>query len=572
MTQIEPTPQKTSIVPARWKFVLAVLGGIVAGFLLHWGLSSARMLQHPAVNPISQGQTSEQATVWTCSMHPQIRQPKPGKCPICFMDLIPVESSGANVAARQISFSPEALKLMEVQTSPVERKFVEADVRMVGRIAYDETRVKNITAWVPGRIDKLFVDFTGTTVRKGDHLVELYSPELLSAQSELIQAAQAVKNLKPDTSDLMKRTVESTYASARKKLQLLGLTDEQLTEIEQTAVPSDHVTIYAPIGGIVIEKEATEGMYVETGTRIYTIADLSQMWVLMDAYESDMTWLRYGQDVTFEVEAFPGTIFHGIISFIDPRLDPQTRTIKLRVNVNNPDEKLKPDMFVHAVVKAKIAEEGKVMTENLAGKWMCPMHPDVVKDKAGTCDICGMQLATTQSLGYVPIDPAQEPPLVVPASAVLMTGKRAVVYVQVPQMEKPTFEGREIGLGPRAGDYYIVRQGLSVGEVVVSNGNFKIDSAMQIQAKPSMMNPEGGAAPPMHEHGSHAMPPEAAAVPVANSDAAEQTVCPVMGDKINKEIFMEYKGKKVYFCCPECKPKFEKDPEKYLANLPQFKQ
>ncbi len=499
MTQTEPTPKKISMVPAaRWKFVLAVIGGIAAGFLLHWGLSSAKM-PHPAANQISQGQSPAQADVWTCSMHPQIHQPKPGKCPICFMDLIPVESSEASVAAPQISFSPEALKPMEVQTSLVERKFVETEVRMVGRIAYDETRVKNITAWVPGRIDKLFVDFTGTTVRKGDHLIELYSPELLSAQSELIQAAQAVKNLNPDTSDLMKRTVESTYASARKKLQLLGLTDEQLTEIEQTAVPSDHVTIYAPIGGIVIEKEATEGMYVETGTRIYTIADLSQMWVLLDAYESDMMWLRYGQVAVFEVEAYPGRTFSGAISFIDPRLDTNTRTVKLRVNVGNSEGLLKPGMFVSAVVKAKIAEEGKVMTKNMAGNWICPMHPDIVKDKAGTCDLCGMDLVIIESLGYVPMDADQKPPLLIPASAVLFTGKRAVVYVQVPETEKPTFEGREIILGPRAGDYYLVREGLSAGEAVVTKGSFKIDSSLQIQAKPSMMNPEGQPVPAVHE-------------------------------------------------------------------------
>jgi Cu(I)/Ag(I) efflux system membrane fusion protein len=450
--------------------------------------------------PVSQPEVSQSAqTIWTCSMHPQIRQPKPGKCPLCFMDLIPVEGSQTDLAERQISFSPAALKLMEVETTPAERKFVETEISITGKIAYDETRVKNITAWVPGRIDKLFVDFTGTTVRKGDHIVSIYSPELLSTQSELIQAAQAVKNMNPATSDLMRRTTEATLASARKKLQLLGLTDEQISQIETTAASSDHITIYAPIGGIVIEKNAAEGMYVDTGMKIYTIADLSQMWLLLDAYESDMMWLRYGQEVSFEVQAYPGRSFAGTISFIDPRLDTATRTVKLRVNVPNPDGLLKPGMFVSAVVKAKVAAEGKVMAENLAGKWICPMHPDIVKDKTGTCDICGMNLVTAESLGYVPIDSAQEPPLIIPASAALITGKQAVVYVQVPGTEKPTFEGREIVLGPRAGDYYIVNSGLKEGEIVVTKGNFKIDSSLQIQAKPSMMSPKGQPMPAGHE-------------------------------------------------------------------------
>ena len=203
------------------------------------------------------------------------------------------------------------------------------------------------------------------------------------------------------------------------------------------------------------------------------------------------------------------------------------------------------------------------MSPEMAGKWICPMHPSVVKTEAGSCDICGMDLVTTESLGYV-VDTPKEAPLVIPASAALITGTRAVVYVQVPGAEKPTYEGREIVLGPRAGDYYIVKSGLGEGEIVVTNGNFKIDSALQIQAKPSMMNPEG-AAVPGHHHGTDSK------AEVLSDKIGKQTTCPVMGLAINKEIFTVYKGKKVYFCCPGCKPEFEKNPEKYLAKLPQFK-
>ena len=477
-----------------YKVVIIVLIAFVLGFLLRgWRVSSQLNSEH-----IHAAQDKEQ--IWTCSMHPQIRQPKPGKCPICFMDLVPVDSGG-DVGAREITFSQDALKLMEIQTTPVERKFVEAQIRMVGKVDYDETRLKHITAWVPGRIDRLYVDFTGTQVIKGDHMVYLYSPELISAQAEFLQAVKSVQNMKPDSSELIKRSIRAMLEAASEKLRLLGLTEKQIETIEKTGQPTDYITIYAPIGGIVINKHVTEGTYVQTGTKIYTIADLSQLWVQLDAYESDMMWIRYGQEVEFTTEAYPGEVFKGQISFISPTVNPRTRTIKVRLNVSNPEEKLKPDMFVRAIVRSKIASGGKVMDADMAGKWICPMHPSVVKETTGKCDICQMNLVTIESLGYVKAELSEQAPLVIPATVPLITGKRAVVYVQNPNAEKPTFEGREVVLGPRAGDYYLVKGGLAEGEVVVSKGNFKIDSALQIQAKPSMMSPQGQKVPmERHEH------------------------------------------------------------------------
>ncbi|MHC4659838.1 MAG: efflux RND transporter periplasmic adaptor subunit [Planctomycetota bacterium] len=475
--------------------VVLVLAAFVLGFVIRgcWQGSDSGHSR-------AAGDVKRQVTMWTCSMHPQIRQPRSGKCPICFMDLVPVITEAGEIGERQISFSQEAIKLMEVDTSVVERRFVTAEIRMVGKIDYDETRVKYITAWVPGRIDRLYVDYTGVTVNKGDHMVYLYSPELLSAQAELLEAARAAANIRAGVSELISRSILATLEAAREKLRLLGLTQEQIAEIEETGQPDDHLTIYAPIGGVVIHRNATEGMYVQTGTKIYTIADLSQLWVKLDAYESDMMWVRYGQEVEFETEAYPGEIFKGTISFIDPVLNPKTRTVKLRVEVENPDGRLKPEMFVRALVRSEVAQGGRVMVPEMAGKWICPMHPDVVKTEAGSCDICGMDLVTTESLGYVKVGISEVAPLVIPASAPLITGKRAVVYVQLPT-EAPTYEGREVVLGPRAGDYYLVKEGLAEGEIVVTNGNFKIDSALQIQAKPSMMSPEGSKM--TDEHYSH---------------------------------------------------------------------
>jgi len=245
---------------------------------------------------------------------------------------------------------------------------------------------------------------------------------------------------------------------------------------------------------VVTRKHAVRGDYVKTGDPIYELADLSHLWVKMDAYESDLPWLRYGQEVHFTTASMPGRTFTGRIAFIDPVLDPQTRTARVRVNVANPDGALKPGVFVRAVVEAEVAAAGRVMVADLADKWICPMHPEEIEDGPGSCDICGMDLVKPSSLGYEVAARDARPPLVIPASAPLITGTRAVVYVRDPAVERPTFHGREVVLGPRAGDVYLVAEGLAEGERVVVNGAFKIDSSMQIQAKPSMMLPEGGGA------------------------------------------------------------------------------
>lgn len=577
----------------HWKvWTIQALCFIALGFALAWGFrgSPSESTQHsPAVTTTSASGPS----MWTCSMHPQIRSTTPGDCPICGMDLIPVANTAGGM--RTLTVSPETEALMSIDSTPVVRRYVSHEIPMVGKVDYDETKFGYITAWVPGRLDRLYVDFTGVNVNRGDHMVYIYSPELYSAQEELIQARkyqseQGRSNRFTPSLDLVD--------SAREKLRLLGLQEEQIREIEQQDRPSDHLTIYAPVSGVVIEKLKQEGDYVKTGERIYTVADLNQVWVHLDAYESDLSWIRYGQDVTITTEAYPGEEFHGRIAFIQPVLNDKTRTVKVRVNVPNPDGKLKPEMFVRAVVQPQVAAGGRVMDPSLAGKWISPMHPEIVKDEPGTCDICGMPLVRAESLGFVTPDSDEKAaPLVIPYSAALVTGRRAIVYVELPEMPEgietalqgvaasldegdvdkirqafavfgnvldlpyekpatqyardlwngyanemakhvlagtrvttkqqagdviarldavmnqtqedfgpigqPTFEGREIVLGPRAGNYYLVRHGLQEGELVVTQGNFKIDAEIQIQAKPSMMTPEGGGGGG-HDHGGGA--------------------------------------------------------------------
>ena len=492
-------------------------------------------------------------------MHPSIREDKPGKCRICAMDLIPLTSdadSASDAASSMISLSPAAVKLMDIQTTLVQRKQVTHQVRLVGKIALAETRTKTITAWVSGRLDRLFVDYTGITVRKGDHMVELYSPELIGAQAEYIQALLSAKNTNA-SSELVAQSIRSTLNAAREKLTLLGLDADQIAAIEKAQKPLDHLTINAPIGGVVIDKKATQGMYVKTGTPIYTIADLSSLWVLLDVYESDLMWIQFGQEIEFSTQSLPGHVFKGRISFISPVLNDKTRTVKVRAVVDNTEGKLKPNMLVSAKVTTPVTEHGPAMDPAMANQWICPMHGQIVKDEKGICDICQMDLVAAETLGYARQSDSK-PPLTIPATAVLITGReldKAFVYVRIEGTDKPTFMGKEITLGPRVGDDYILRSGLMEGEQVVANGNFKIDSEMQIRAKPSMMS-----SPTDRAMQHHAQAP----------GAKEQTLCPVMDFPINKEQFIEYQGKKVYFCCPGCSDKFLAEPEKYLHKLPQF--
>ena len=464
--------------------ITILLIGFVAGLYLSPDFSESVSTTMDVVAPAK-------PTIWTCSMHPLIQQPNSGDCPICGMDLIPlINDSGADDGPRTLSMSDSSRALADIQTTLVKQEYPVAEVRLVGQLDYDETLEKSLTARFPARIDELFVNFSGIPVKAGEHLAKVYSPDLLLAQRELLTAYRA----DPDG---------SITGVAKEKLRLWDLLPVQIDEIIERNEAKDHFVLKAPIGGVVVAKNVKEGDYVKTGEVLFRIVDLSNLWAELDAYESDLPWLRYGQDVVFSVEGVPGESFLGQISFIEPEVNRKTRTVAVRVNVPNPDGRLKPGMFVRSIVAARLAVGGKVYAPEFTGKWISPMHPEVVKDGPGQCDVCGMDLVPAESLGYV--DHASEPaPVIVPSSAVLQTGKRAVVYVEKPNAERPTYDGREIVLGPRAGDNYIVISGLESGDRVVTNGAFKIDSALQIQAKPSMMNPSGGGQNPGHNHGGEA--------------------------------------------------------------------
>jgi len=466
-----------------WKHTSAVLTivAIVGAFML--GLSnSGNECGHDHSGHHEDAASDEAGQRHTCAMHPQIQQDGPGICPICNMELVPVKEDGPPVGPREVALSETSRKLAEVATTEVVRKAVEVEIRMVGKVDYDETRVKTIAARLDGRIERLHADFTGKVVAAGDPLVDLYSPALFVAQKELLLALESQPMGDPEVGSIQ----SVVLTAAREKLRLWGLSEEQIEAIEARGKANETLTISAPIGGTIVSKQAQEGIYVKKGSPLLTVAALSVVWVQLDAYESDLVWLRTGQKVKLTTESSPGVELEGAIRFIEPFVSPRTRTAKVRVEVPNPGGHLKPEMFTRARVAVPIEEANGTFQAAASVVHTCTMHPEVRTGGPGKCPVCAMDLVPLA--GHGDHGKAGTLPLVIPASAAMKTGKRAVAYVETERDNAKVYEGRTITLGPRAGDYFVVKTGVKEGELVVTNGNFKIDAALQILAKPSMMS------------------------------------------------------------------------------------
>lgn len=401
------------------QFSLVLFIGLVLGWLLF-----------RSDNSLGSGHDHEQSeeTSYTCSMHPQIRQNEPGKCPICGMDLIPLaQKSEKGISSPYIhTMSPEAIALANVQTQKVRTVSPEHEIYLTGKVAVNEQKIAVITANYSGRIEKLFVDITGQTVNKGQKLATIYSPELVTAQKELIEASK-FKEINP-----------ALYNAAKEKLRLWKINEKQINEIETNGAVQTEFDVYADQSGVVIRRDIATGDYVNKGTVLFEIADLSNVWILLDAYESDLPFMKIGQKMIITLASIPGKEFTTSISFIDPLINPQTRTAAVRAELNNPQQTLKPEMFVKGKIKGSLSVIGKS--------------------------------------------------IVIPKTSLLWTGKRSIVYVKVPNTEFPAFEMREITLGASLGEYYIVKSGLNEGEEIVTNGVFAIDGAAQLSGNYSMMN------------------------------------------------------------------------------------
>jgi Cu(I)/Ag(I) efflux system membrane fusion protein len=400
------------------------------GFLMISGIFLGWLFFHsPQKTTIQNTNTVEKKkeTIWTCAMHPQIRMHEPGKCPICGMDLVPLNEVDAAFDSSAVYLTEEAAQLANVQTSVVTVQNPVKEVRLYGKVQADERLMQSQVSHISGRIDKLLVNFTGEYVQKGQSIAVVYSPEIITAEQELLEAAKAKKD-QPEI-----------YEAAKERLHHWRLSESQINEVENTGKIQNSVEILADLSGIITARRVNNGDHISEGTVLFDIADLSKVWVQFDAYESDLPFLRKGDNIEYTVQALPGVKFSANIDFIDPVIDPLNRVAKVRIEVSNASGRLKPEMFVTGIVKARL-DEYKNM-------------------------------------------------LVIPKSAVLWTGTRSVVYVKQTGAGEPAFKMREVGLGPMLGNSYVITDGLSEGEEIVTQGAFSVDAAAQLDGKPSMMNP-----------------------------------------------------------------------------------
>lgn len=418
---------------------IIAISTLVIGLLFGWLIFGRS--NEPQADEHNHSTTAESETIWTCSMHPQIRQNEPGDCPLCGMDLIPLESTDGELDPMAVSMSPTAMQLAQVQTMVVDKGKTNKSIRLNGKVQADERLLFTQSSHIPGRIEKLSVNFTGEFITQGQVIAYVYSPELVTAQEELFEAKK------------IKESQPALFNAAKEKLKNWKLSDKQIDQIVASNKTIEQFPILANVSGYVTKKMVNLGDYIKQGEALYEIADLSKVWVLFDVYESDMTWINKGDAVIYTVQSIPGKTFKGRISYIDPVIDPKTRVAKARLEATNKGLMLKPEMFATGTIEAK------TNTGNAS--------------------------------------------LTVPKTAVMWTGKRSVVYVMQTSAQGVSFIMREVTLGPELGESYVIEEGLQPGEEIAINGTFSIDAAAQLAGKPSMMNPEGGVAMTGHNHGGN---------------------------------------------------------------------
>jgi membrane fusion protein, copper/silver efflux system len=413
--------------------VIIFIIGILAGSLVFGGSDTTGKSENEVSTEDHSEMEHAPGTLWTCAMHPQIKMEKPGDCPICGMTLVPMESDAVGDDDADgdytVRLSNTAMKIAEVSTSTVERRAPYKEVYLPGKVMPDERRISELTSRFPGRIEKLHVNFTGQKVRKGQVLAKIYSPELVTAQRELFEALK------------FKETNPGYYKAARNKLKLWDLNEAQIDEIVNSGDVQFYFNVLSPLTGTVTMRMVSLGDYVKEGTSLFEIIDLSHVWVMFDAYENDIPWIKLKDKIKFKIKSIPTQVFESTVTFIDPVLNPKSRVAGVRAELNNPKDLLKPEMLASGSLKTMLPGGGDQ--------------------------------------------------LLVPKSAVLWSGKKAVVYVRT-NTHQNMFRFTEITLGADAGDSYVVLEGLNDGELVATNGVFKIDAAAQLKGEKSMMNPTGG--------------------------------------------------------------------------------
>ncbi|MDE1206303.1 efflux RND transporter periplasmic adaptor subunit [Tenacibaculum larymnensis] len=458
---------------------VAVIVGLFGGYLI-FGRGSADTATNTVMDGHNHSEEIATNQMWTCSMHPQIMQPEPGDCPICGMDLIPAEAGADGLMADQFKMTDNAMALANIQTSIVGQGEIGNNIlKLSGKIkANEESNAVQVT-YFGGRIEQLYVNSTGERVGAGQRLATIYSPDLVAAQQELLTASS------------LKESQPELYKAVRNKLKLWKLSEKQINAIESAGKVQEYFPVFATVSGTVTMKMVEEGDYVKQGQPLYKIANLNTVWAEFDAYENQIASLKVGQTIKVTTNAYRNEVFDAKVSFIDPLLNSATRTIVVRAVLNNKNDLFKPGMFV----------EGKIE---------------------------GTQENTTNKI-------------TVPATAVMWTGERSVVYVKTNPNEA-VFEMREVLLGNANGDTYTILEGLENGDEVVTNGTFTVDAAAQLQGKKSMMNTAGGKTMTGHE-GHLGMQGNNTGDNVVNTDHSEMKERIAVSKKFQnqlKQVFDDY--------------------------------
>lgn len=426
---------------------------------------------------VSSDQAGE-AKRYICPMMCVPPMTQPGRCPVCGMELVEATS---NVASDGVSIviPSAARRLIGIRTAMSTERPMDRVIRTIGSIAYDESRLATISAYFDGRLETMYADYVGVPVNEGDDLALIYSPQLYTAQTEFVSAVNS-------SGEGRFLANENLLEMATEKLSELGMSQAQIAELRGTQQAKSRIRIQSPQQGTVIEKSAVEGDYVKTGQKLYRVADLSTVWLMLDLFPDDAALVRFGQQVEAEISAAPGIVFTGRVSFIDPTVNTMTRSVRVRVEMLNLDGKLRPGDYATARIMVPAIPRDQTYDPALAGKFISPMHPQIIRDEPGECPMCGMDLIPTTELGFSSEPLPEQRVVTVPRDAVLMAGGSSVVYVET---EPGRFTVRRVVVGTLTNEEAVISEGLSAGEMVATDGNFLIDSQMQLAGNPSLLDP-----------------------------------------------------------------------------------
>jgi Cu(I)/Ag(I) efflux system membrane fusion protein len=418
-------------IPASIALVaLALLASAYGGY---WFATQQSGLSHADQGQAATANDKQEPLYYRNPMNPTVTSPVPAKDGMG-MDYVPVyaDNEQGSLPVGTVSIDPVTLQSIGVRTALAERRTMSRAIQTVGRVDYDEKRLVELHPKTEGWVEELFIDTTGEPVKKNTILLSLYSPQLVSTQQEYVLALRNLETLRESKFDDVRRGAEELVNTSLERLRYMDVPEHQISDLTKTLKVKKEIHIHSPAAGVVTSIGARSGQYVTPQTKLYTIADLSKVWVFVDIYEDELQWVAVGDKATIEVAAIPGRKFEGVLSYIYPYAEPMTRTIKVRMEFDNPDALLKPDMYADVAIA----------TREL---------PDVT---------------------------------VVPSEAIIRSGTREQIFVQ---REPGKFEPRDVTLGGSSEGWTAITTGVEPGEQVVVSAQFLIDSESKLREAASKM-------------------------------------------------------------------------------------